>query len=71
MLLSMKASAVQTPDIALCEGIAGQIRGSRQVSSGQDDPLSLLSKGNRPSIEFASQSEMKFQAAINVTRPNS
>ncbi len=53
--------AAQTPDIAVCDGIATQIRGNREIAAGsKDNPLSLLSKGDHPYIELASHSDMSI-----------
>jgi hypothetical protein len=53
----------QTPDVALCDGMATQIRESAAIAAGsKSSPLSLLSSGDRPYIELPSKPELSVTA---------
>lgn len=58
-LTLVAASAAQTSTTTLCDGLATQIRGNLDLAS-KDGLLSLLSRGDHPFIELATQSDMKF-----------
>ena len=48
----------QTSDVAICDGIATQIRENPEIASGSGIPLSLLSKGDRPYIQLPSKPDI-------------
>jgi hypothetical protein len=53
--------AAQTPDVALCNGIAAKIRQNAEIAAGSDDDLlTLLSKGDHPYVELAREAEMSL-----------
>ena len=54
--------AAQRSNIAVCDGIAAQIRKDPEIVAGSDRPLLLLSRGNHPYILLPGKADMRVVA---------